>query len=213
MKLHKLGGCAAFASILAVILIGFYEFRIYQFGDLNYPVKAMAAVLGAPNIFIVFNLLILFASILDLVFNLALHERMQADGPYLTRAMLIAASSATVMAVAYTMIALANIRLIHKTQDVSAYTTWDMINAGLNNACSFAGGWASLFAGCAILRTRAFSRILGGLGILNGLIGIPIFIVPQLSAIGVLPGFIAKAWIGIALFRQKQHKAEANALK
>jgi hypothetical protein len=72
MKLQKLGGYAAFASVLLVILYVFCEFRIYQFGNLSDPVKAMAAVLAVPNVFYVANLIIILGRILDLVIRFAL---------------------------------------------------------------------------------------------------------------------------------------------
>jgi hypothetical protein len=209
MKLQKLGGYAAFAIILGIILIGFCEYRIHQFGDLSDPVKAMAAVLAVPNVFYVFNLIIISGRILDLVVRFALYERMQAGAPNLTRAMLIAASAVTVIAIANSMIAFANIRLIHQTKDVSVYRAWDMINTGLNYALNHAGAWVGLFTGFAILRTHAFSRILGGLILLSLLFGILKFIVPQLQVVGLLLGFIATIWIGIALLRKQQPQVEA----
>jgi hypothetical protein len=203
MKLQKLGGYAAFASVLVVILIGFCEFRINQFGNLSDPAKAMVAVLAVPNVFYIFNLIIILGRILDLVVRFALYERMQAGAPNLTRAMLIAASAVTVIAIADSMIAFANIRLIHQIQDVSVYRAWDMINTGLNYAIGHAGAWAGLFAGCAILRTRAFSRILGVLILLSLLLGISKFIVPQFEVVGIVLDFIATIWIGIALLRKQ----------
>jgi hypothetical protein len=209
MKLQKLGGYAAFAGILLVILIGFCEFRINQFGNLSDPVKAMAAVLAVPNVFYGFNLIIILGRILDLVVRFALYERMQAGAPNLTRAMLIAASAVTIIAIANSMIAFANIRLIQQIQDVSVYRAWDMINTGLNHALDHAGAWVGLFAGCAIVRTRAFSRILGGLILLGLLLGILKYLVPQLEVVSTALGFIATIWIGIALIRQKQPQPEA----
>jgi hypothetical protein len=79
---------------------------------------------------------------------------------------------------------------------------------------SYAGGWAFLLLGCAILKTRSFSRILGWLFLFAG-IGRILHTIPQLLVLGAIEGplyFVAIFWIGIALLRQKQPQPAAKAM-
>ena len=201
MKLQKLGGYAAFASLcIGLAVLVSFSLTQKRFGNLSNPLKAMTAIKASYLPF----LLMMIGSIIGLVVYFALHERMQADAPYLTRLMLFAALAATIVGIADAIIAFACIEKIPQTQDVSAYLAWGVIHTGLINTEGCLLGWTLLFAGIAILRTRAFSRILGGLLLLTGIIAIPRFIISQLQQIAHLLEGVSIVWIGIALLWQKQ---------
>jgi hypothetical protein len=97
MKLQKLGGYSVFAMIVVGSIT--LTFRTLPLSDLNDPAKVMAAVAAAPAQFYAFNLLWVADYILFLIAIIALHERMQANAPYLTRTMLISMSACTVVAI------------------------------------------------------------------------------------------------------------------
>jgi hypothetical protein len=109
MKLQKLGGYAAIASVfisLGVVPILAMKTSGGQLfgGD---PAKWMAAISAAPANFLAIALLAIVGSILAFVMFLALHERMQANAVHLTRIMLITASAGSVIEIMYSVISIA----------------------------------------------------------------------------------------------------------
>jgi hypothetical protein len=97
MKLQTLGGYAAFAMMFVGSIT--LDIRALPISDLNNPAKVMTAVSAAPAQFYALNLLWIADYILFLITIIALHERMQANAPYLSRTMLISMSACTVMAI------------------------------------------------------------------------------------------------------------------
>ena len=89
-------------------------------------------------------------------------------------------------------------------QDFAAYRTVDAIAGGLIFTTAHFYGWAFLLMGCAIIRTRAFSSILGWLFVATGLFGLLGFIYLPLTAVFLLMICVVSIWIGIALLRQKE---------
>jgi hypothetical protein len=205
VKLQKLGGYSAFASLLTGIAMVLYAvlFLYRRTAYMDSPAKAMAAMLAMPNPFYVLLLLIAVSNIFGFILVLALHERMQADAPYLTRIMLIAASAGTAMKIAMCIIFFQGIVLLAPTQDLSAFRAFNSVLLGVDYAADLALALSIVFRGCAILRTHAFSHGIGWLCLLAGIIAIPHFIVPIIGIICILPGGTADVWTGIALLRQK----------
>jgi hypothetical protein len=214
MKLQRLGGYAIFASWIA-----FIAYVKFASGVFIQPIttKTMAALSSARTEFYLCALFFLISYVLFLVPYAALHERMRADAPCLTRLMLIAASTATVIAIAESTILLKCFGMIIIQQDISAFRACLAVGNGLWFAVNHACGWATLFAGCAILKTRAFSRIVGVLSILSGIVWIPSPFVVEIgfSFIGpiiyALSG-IGSIWIGIEMIRQKQFQPESKIM-
>lgn len=205
MKLQRLGGYAAIASVCVFIpVVAFTILVLKRFGDLSDPMKAMIAYSAAPADFYVLGMLSIVFCILWLIVIFALHERMQANAPHLTRIALIAASAGTAVYITYFIIRTKGMGMIVPTHDISAYRALDAIAAGLQSMAYHAYGWACLLLGCAVLRTRAFSRIIGGLVLLAGILWIPI---TGLEFINMIPYWLIEVsfiWFGIALIRQKQ---------
>jgi len=201
MKLQKIGGVAAIASIF----VWFSAVLIYHYSGLpDDPVKAMEAYSAAPAPSNICLVLIEACSLLLMVFFLALHERMHAGAPYLTRIMLIAISAAAAMGIMEVVIWITGMQLIAPVRDASAYRALDAIFNGLHNAGGHAGMWAVLFAGWAIIKTKAFRPILGWLLLGASILAIPKFLIPQIGL--VKPVYIAYAviiWIGMELIRGK----------
>ncbi len=140
-----------------------------------------------------------------------LHERMQANAVYLTRIMLIAASASLVVGVtALIGLLMGGGMVIAPEKDVSAFRALSAMGISLGIMVHHTLGWAYFLIGCAVLKTRSFSRILGWLFIFAGIVWIPTFMVPQLLRISQLPviagilAVVATVWIGIALLRQKR---------
>jgi hypothetical protein len=217
MKLQKLGGYAAIASVCFTFI--YYIIRGPGV-DMMDAAKRMAAFSAAPNHFVVLLLSFSIETLLLLVAFLAFHERMQADAVHLTRMMLIAASFCTAGAITASIgFLIGGGLIIVPTQDISAFRALYAVVLSLGYMSNHTYGWACLLAGCAILRTHSFPRILGWLFIFNGIVWIPTNIVPQLLRISQLP-FIAgllyvvtTVWMGIALLRQKQPIPAAKELE
>jgi hypothetical protein len=210
MKLQKLGGYAAIAGICFLAIFGIMEGPV---ADMMDAAKMMAALSAKPTHFAVLYLFGIIAAILIFVMFLGLHERMQTDAVYLTRTMLIAASATLVLGIAILMVfQLGGGTIIVPAQDVSAFRALTAIALSLSTMVHHTLGWAYLLLGCAILKTRSFSRILGWLFIYVGIVAIPTSLFPQLQlrvvsilqVSSTLLWFIATVWIGIALLRQKQ---------
>jgi hypothetical protein len=175
------------------------------------------AVSAAPAEFYVRSLLWIACYILTVTMIYALHERMRANAPRLTRAMLIAGSAAVAMAIAESIINLQSVGMIVPTQDLSAFRACWAVTEGLHWAGGHLCGWAFLFLGCAALKTRTFSRILGGLVLLTGVLWIPnIFFVQigfmLLTPIYLLSCCVSVIWISVVLLRQKQPQPELKEM-
>ena len=214
MKLQRLGGYAAIAGFFSYIAFVALQ-RLGASVDWSNTAKAMAAVSAAPNRFYVYSLLWIITYVLMLTTFFALRERMQAAAPHLTSAMLIALSAAAAMAIAESIIYLKSIGMIIAQQDASAFRACMAVTAGLHWANGHACGWAYLFFGCAILKTRELSRTLGWLSLLTGILWIPnVFFVQlgftHLTLVYILTGCISAVWTGIALLREIQPEPAAR---
>ncbi len=208
MKLQRIGGYAAIASVCMFILLG--AFSSMRLGDLTDPVKALAACVAAPYDFYVVNLLTIVCYILWLILTYALHERMQANAPHLTRMALIAASAGTAAAIANATISTKVTEMIVQTKDVSAFRAMQAFYSGLDFMAGHAYAWVCLLIGFAVLKTRAFSRIPGWLFLLAGIrwILVTSFPLPMgfifLVLVNYLFCFVSIVWFGIAMLRQQR---------
>jgi len=216
MKLQRLGGYDAIASLCFTIT---YEIMASRGADMMDAAKTMAALSTSPVRFVVLFLLVVIVAILAFVVRLALYERMQANAPYLTRVMLIAASASIAVAITGSIVILIGGELIiAPTQDVSAFRALTAMIVSLAMMVHHTSGWAQLLIGCAVLKTHSFSRILGWLCLFAGIMWIPITIVPQLLrviqliAIASLLSGVCTIWIGISLLRQKQPQSTAKEM-
>ena len=212
MKLQRLGGYALFASAFMYIAALALVVRIRPLGDWSDPAKMMAALSATPAKFYLLLLVWIAVYFLFLITIIALHERMQANAPYLTRLMLIAMSAATAMAIVELIINLESVAMIIPQQDISAFRACWAVTQGLHGANGHACAWGCLFLGCAILRTNAFSRIPGWLFLLTGILWIPNFFFVQIGFKLLMPIYlstfgVASVWIGIALLRHQPQPA------
>ena len=202
MKLQKLGGYAAIASVFIPFVIVFFIAQSVQSPLNNDPAKWMAAYTAAPAYFIAIGLLFIIWLALGLIMALALYELMQNRAPIFTRLMLITASACTVIVTMYTVISIVGMRMIIPTQDVSAFRASLAITTGLQITVGVLSAWNCLFIGCAILKTRSLSRGLGWLYLLTFIVWMVHFI--HSHGIQFVLLIIASVWTGIALLRVKQ---------
>ena len=205
MKLQRFGGYAALASVcayLAAVLL--FIVTLDQLGDRTDPVKMMEATSTAPGNLYAGNLLMVASYILFLIMALALHERMQSNAPYLTRLLVISASAATLMQLTEAIVFIKQAAIIAQTQDISAWRALRAITDGLHFTAGHLCAWTVLISGCAILRTRALSRVLGWVLFVTGILWLPRFAVPQLGLVPALLSCVGAIWTGIALLRGKQ---------
>ena len=217
MKLQRLGGYAAFAGVLAYAAFVASAARYQPLSDWSDPAKMMAVLSAVPNKYYLTALLWIISNILFLPLMFALRERMQANAPYITGAMLISTSAAIAMAVAESIINLKSVAMIVPQQDLSAFRAAWAVTQGLHWANGHAFAWALLLLGCAALKTRAFSRILAGLLLLTGILWIPnVFFVQlgftRLTLIYIATSCISAIWCGIELLRQKQSQPAAKEM-
>jgi hypothetical protein len=212
MKLQKLGGYAAIASVFFIlVVVPILAMKISGgrlFGD--DPVKWMAAISAAPANFLAIALLSIVGSILAFVMYLALHERMQANAVHLARIMLITASASSVIQIMYSVISIVGNGVITPTQDISAYRAFLAITNGLQIMVGLLTAWTCLFIGCAILKTRSLSRVLGWLYLLTGILWMLHFMFRHGMQFVLLA--VAIIWTGIALLRQKQPQPAAKEI-
>jgi hypothetical protein len=212
MKLQRFGGYAALASVcawLAAVLLFILAMAHLPGGflgldDLTDPVKMMEATSAAPGNLYAGYLLLVASYILALIMALALHERMQSSAPYLTRLMVISASAATLMQLTEAIVFIRQAAIIAQTQDISAWRALTAITDGLHFTAGHLCAWSVLISGCAILRTRALSRMLGWVLFVAGILWLPRFAVPQLGLVPGLLSWVGAIWTGIALLRGKQ---------
>jgi heme exporter protein D len=168
----------------------------------------MAAVSAAPVAFYTLCLLQTIRFTLWQIMFIALYERVQNKTPQLARASLIAASAGAAGLITVAVLYFNTIRIVlqHRIQmqDVAAYRAFDAIAGGLIFTTAHFYGWAFLLMGCAIIRTRAFSSILGWLLVAAGLFGLLGFIYLPLTAVFLLMICVVSIWTGTAMLRQKQ---------
>jgi len=214
MKLQKLGGYAAIAALLVMMAMQLDAILFLQkrTGYMDSPAKAMAAMLAMPNGFYILSLLGIIFSLLGLIFILALHERMQANAPYLTRMMLMAFAVFTAMKIAESFIGFEGTAVLAPMQDLSAFKAFTSVIGGLHNASNHAFGWYVVFIGCAVLRSRAFSRVIGWLFLLEGILLMAEKISYILGLISASASVVAIVWIGIAMLRQKPLQPSAKEM-
>jgi hypothetical protein len=212
MNLQRLGGYAALASVcawLAAVLLFALALAhlpggFHRLDDLTDSVKMMEATSAAPGYLYAGYLLIVASYILALIMALALHERMESSALYLTHLMVISASLATLMQLTEAILFIRQAAIIAQTEDISAWRALTAITDGLHFTAGHLCGWSVLIAGCAVLRTRALSRILGWVLFVAGILWLPRFAVPQLGNVPGLLSWVGAIWTGIALLRGKQ---------
>jgi hypothetical protein len=213
MKLQRLGGYAAIASVLALGPMLVIALQLgKRFGNLVDPTKFTAAITTAPVAYSLVNLLHIAHFIFWQILFFALHERMQNKAPQLTRIALIAVSAGTAIMVAGFIIEFEMIRMTiqHRVPMevlTARQTTMSAIGHGLLLAAFHFYGWAGLLIGWAIVRVRPFSTIPGWLFVVTGFVCIlafVLYVVPNIGPISHIIASITAIWIGIALLRQKQ---------
>jgi hypothetical protein len=210
MKLQKLGGIAAIASVcMTIAYYMFFSLIQEKLGDMSDPIKVIAAVTTAPVNFYVLNLMTILANLLGMIFICALYKRLKNYAPNLALIMLIAASWATALYMVLGMIFINAITIIVPARDASAYRAMNAIIAGMTSMSDHAWGWVYLLLGCVVLKIKAYSTILGWMSILVGVFWIPWFILKPfgfdlIGTVSLAPFIISTIWFGVKLLRQKQ---------
>jgi hypothetical protein len=107
--------------------------------------------------------------------------------------------------------------MIIPRHDLSAFSACWAVIQGLHWANGHACAWTYLFLGCAVLKTRAFSPIVGGLSVLTGILWIPNFFIVEIGFKLLTPIYIGLCgvttiWIAISLLWQKQPQPESKEM-
>ena len=209
MRLQKSGGVAVLASICVYIVFMLSVMPIFPSVNLKDPAEVMAVMSSnASGRFYVLLLLWLVYILLSFFVIVALHERMHSHASYLSHMMLMAALASAAIALTSIMVDINSIETIVPTQDLSAFRAYWNFRQGLKEASDFAFGWSFLFAGCAILVTRSFSRVLGWLATATGILLIPVCfpvdfgLKPIYAILLIFMYLTASIWLGIALLQK-----------
>jgi len=218
MKLQKLGGYASILSILVVaVALGFAALTFPRLGLPLFsntavdPLKVMAAYESSPITFRAmqpFGVLIAIALILV---ALALQERMRTKAPEFMRLAVIAASIAFALLLA-NAVGGSGMQSIASKKDVSAYTSFTLVQSGLSSAAFSAWGWALLLMGWAAIRTGALPRALGYICLVCGILFAIGFAMPNIpGAAGLvlllvtgLLNLLGAIWLGVVLIRKQE---------
>ena len=222
MKLQKLGGYASIISVCAVVLtVGIAALTLApRVGQPAFsttpvdPLKYMAAYDSSPNAFRVSQPFGVIMAVALVLVALALQERMRSKAPNLTRLAVIAASVAFALTLAGTLIVGAGMPTIAHAKDVSAYRALTAVQNGISLAGLNAWGWALLFMGFAVLRTRALPRVLGYVCLICGIllaIGLvmPTIPLPNIAGLVIVLATVAlniigAIWLGVVLIQKQE---------
>jgi hypothetical protein len=210
MKLQKLGGYAALGVglLLVIMVITAIALRHSNSGIAawNDPVKRLDAIGSASPVatfaeYVSEYVLMLFMPIAVVPFVLALRERMQTSAPNLMRAVVIAASIACALWIAYGLVGILGVPSIAEAKDYSAYRAVAALLSGLSLGGDGALGWALLLIGGAALKNKGLPRTLSYLCVIKGVIMILEFGRMGIVIAGVLLGLVIYPWLGIVLLR------------
>jgi hypothetical protein len=217
MKMQKLGGYSAIASIiLIIILLAIAIPFASRYGLLQQdagldPAKVAAAYSGSPMTVKVAVVIEIVLGILGLFVALALRERMQAKAPNLMRLLVIAASASCALTIINDMLSFRSLAAMAAAADVSIYKPFLVMQNGLSTASDNISGWVALLIGVAALSTRALPRFVGYVFLVIGILTV---IGPALPSAGpaglyilIVIGLfyaVATIWLGIVLLRERE---------
>ena len=218
MKMQKLGGYSAIASIcllVAVIAIAVPFAVRYGLNQPNAgldPAKVAAAYSGAPMTVWAASILEFLGSILGILVVLALYERMQAKAPYLMRLLVIAASISCALTILGIMMGIRCMASMAGAADISIYKPFLVMQSGLSAASNNVSGWVALLLGAAALSTRALPRFIGWVFLILGILGVIGFTFPNLQGAAglvvlILAGLfyaVSTIWLGVVLLRSQE---------
>jgi hypothetical protein len=218
MKMQKLGGYSAIASIclivilLAVVLPLAAQYSLNQPGAALDPAKVSAVYSGSPMKVRVSGVLEMLVAILGLFVVLALRERMQDKAPNLTGLLVIAASASCALTITGAMIGFRCLESMPGAADVSIYKPFLVMQNGLSAASDNAGGWVALLIGVAALTTRGLPRFIAYVFLVLGILGVIGFALPNITGtagtvISIVFGLFyaaAMIWLGVVLLRVRE---------
>lgn len=212
-NLQKVGGIAALFEALAYI-VGFGVMAtLLNAGNTEgwSSAEKLAFVLERKALFHAWTIFIYVAfGIALVVLTVALHERLRDRAHDLMK---IATPFGLIWAglvIASGMVAsvgLEAVAAIHTRDAAQATSTWMAIGAiqnGLGGGVELVGGVWVLLISAAALRSAAFPKVLGYLGIVVGLAGV-LTVVPMLKDLAMIFGIsqiLWFAWIGIVMLRR-----------
>jgi hypothetical protein len=216
MKMQKLGGYSAIASIclivilLAVALPLVAQYGLDQPGAALDPAKVSAVYSGSPMKVRVSGVLEILLAILGLFVALALRERMQDKAPNLTGLLVIAASASCALTITGAMIGFRCLASMPGAADVSIYKPFLVMQNGLSTASDNTGGWTLLLIGVTALATRALPRFIGYVFLILGVLTVIGFALPSITGtagtvILIVFGLfyaVAYVWLGVVLVRE-----------
>jgi len=216
MKMQKLGGFSAIASVcLIVVLIAIAvpyatKHGLNEQGAGLDPAKVMAAYSSSPATIYIASILQILISILGLLVVLGLYERMHGKAPNLTRIMIIAVSASCALSIIRIMINLRGMALMEEITNVSIYKPILMLQNGLNAASNNIDGWILLLIGLAAISTKALPRFITYVFLVIGILQVISFMLPGISGptgitvliVVVLFLVVSYIWLGVVMIKE-----------
>jgi hypothetical protein len=126
---------------------------------------------------------------------------MQASAPNLMQVVVIGASIACALWIAYGLVGIVGTLSIASAKDYSAYRAVLALLSGLSLGGDGALGWALLLVGWAALKNKGLPRILSYLCVIKGVVMILEFGRAPAIVAGMLLGLVVYPWLGIVLLR------------
>ena len=194
MKLQKLGGFAGIGVGLLLLIMIIVAIKFGAPNDLD-------SIGTAPIAYFAGYLLMLLVVVAVVPFVLALRERMQASTPNLMRVVVIGASIACALWIAYGLVGIVGMPSIASAKDYSAYRAVSALLSSLGLGGDGALGWALLLVGWAALKNKGLPRILSYLCVIKGVVMILEFGRTPVVVAGMLLGLVVYPWLGIVLLR------------
>jgi len=217
MKLQRLGGYASIILLCVIVVAVVIAANTYPrlglslLNEMADPAKLMAALEASPSTFRMLQPVGILMALFFVIVTLSLQERMGEKAPNTMRFAVIAASIASALQLAGSLIEIPALISISGARDVSAFRAIIGITEGLAEGMINAWGWALLLIGCAAVRTRGLPQILAYILLVCGIAQVLRFAIPQLEiTIVLVPVFLI--WLGIALLRKQQPKPAAKEM-
>ena len=209
-SIQKVGALAALAlgtSFIALLgLLITIAGQGYVPGSGNNPARALDFAARSPIPYMIYLLYALSAILIVLVV-LALSDRWKDRAPLQMQLAMIAASTSSVLFLAYAMLGyvgeptLISVYRQDASLGAAAYLAMRVVSNALNSGAIFSAGWAILLAGWVAIHGTDFPKVLAALLLVSGGLSVLAFLIPIFSLLAPLLYIVWSIWLGVFLLR------------
>ena len=178
----------------------------YVPGSGNNPAKALDFAARSTIPYMIY-LLYALSAILIVLIILTLRYRWKDRAPLQMQLAMIAASTSSVLFLAYAMLGYVGeptlISLYQQDAELgaAAYMATRVVSNALNSAAIFAAGWAILLTGWVAIHGEDFPKVLAALFLVAGGLSVLAFLIPIFSLLAPLLYIGWSIWLGVFLLR------------